>query len=60
MLCVEILNLVFHMDTPAGESDFRVQVSEAYVLDMLSFNLFSLHDAQRKQRIVLNDAECTC
>ena len=26
VLCVGSLNLVFHMDTPAGESDFHVQL----------------------------------
>ena len=47
---------MFHMDTPAGESDFRVQLSEMYVLDRLSFNLFSLYHVQRKRHIVLKDA----
>ena len=47
---------MLHTDTPAGEYDFRVQLSEVYVLDGLSFNLYSLHHAQRKQHIVLNDA----
>ena len=50
------LNLVFHIDTPAREYTFRVQLSEVYVLDRLSFDLFSLHHAQRKKYIVLNDA----
>ena len=56
ILCEEGLNLVFHMDTPARESDFRVQLSEVHVLERLSFNLFSLYHVQRKQRIVLKDA----
>ena len=47
---------MFHMDTLAGESDFRVQLSEMYVLDRLSFNLFSLYHVQRKRHIVLKDA----
>ena len=56
VLCVGSLNLVFHMNTPAGESDFHVNSSEVYVLDVLSFTLFSLYHAQRKQHIVLNNA----
>ena len=56
ILCVESLNLVFHMDSPAGESIFRVQLTEVYVLDRLSFNLFSLYHVQRKKHIVLKDA----
>ena len=56
VLCVGSLNLVLNMDTPAGESDFRVQLSELYVLDGLNINLFSLHHEQCKQHIVLNDA----
>ena len=47
---------MFYMDTPAGEFDFRVQLSEVYVLDELSFSVYSLHRAQRKKHIVLNDA----
>ena len=47
---------MFYIDTPAGESDFRVQLSEVYVLDGLSFNLISLHPTQRKQHIIQNDA----
>ena len=42
------------MDTPAGESAFRVQLSEVYVLDGLSFNLSARRTAQ--ETIVLNDA----
>ena len=51
-----VFNLVFHMDTPAGEYDLRVQLSEVYVSDWLSSILSSPHHAQRKQHIVLNDA----
>ena len=43
VLYVGSLNLVFHIETPAEESDFRVQLSEEYVLDELSFNMSSLH-----------------
>ena len=53
--CVGSLNLAFHMNTPRGESDFRIQLSEVYVLENLSFNLFSLHHAQRTQNIMLNE-----
>ena len=56
VLCVGSLNLVFHMETPAGESDFHVQLPEVYVLNGLSFSLLSLHHAQCKQHIVLNNA----
>ena len=56
VLCAGNLNLVFHMDIPAGESGFRVQLSEVYVLDGLSFKLLSLYHTQRKQHIVLSDA----
>ena len=34
------------MDTPAGESDFREQMSEVYVLDGLSFDLSARRTAQ--------------
>ena len=34
------------MDTPAGESDFREQMSEVYVLDGLSFDLCARRTAQ--------------
>ena len=47
---------MFHMDSPAGESDFLVKLLKVHVLDGLSFNLFSLYHAQCKQHIVLNDA----
>ena len=47
---------MFHMNTLARAYDFRVQLSEVYILDGLSFKLYSLHHAQRKQHIVLNDA----
>ena len=56
------------MDTPAGESAFRVQLSEVYVLDGLSFNLSArctaqaTHRAERRQSASVRWAPCrlTC
>lgn len=45
--CVGSVNLVFHMQSPLGEVDLGVQVSDVCVVRRISFNLFSLHDTQK-------------
>ncbi|CAB1107700.1 unnamed protein product [Ectocarpus sp. CCAP 1310/34] len=53
--CVGKVNMAFHMQDQGGERDFRVQMSDVYVVPGITFNLFSLHHTQRKQRIVLDE-----
>ncbi|CAM9812460.1 unnamed protein product, partial [Pylaiella littoralis] len=52
--CVGTINLVFHTQNSTGEIGFRVQMSEVYLVPGISFNLLSLHHAQRKQGILLD------
>ena len=53
--CVGKVNMAFHMQDQGGERDFCVQMSDVYVVPGITFNLFSLHHTQRKQRIVLDE-----
>ncbi|CAB1102712.1 unnamed protein product [Ectocarpus sp. CCAP 1310/34] len=53
--CVGKVNMAFHMQDQGGELDFCVQMSDVYVVPGITFNLFSLHHTQRKQRIVLDE-----
>ncbi|CAB1120584.1 unnamed protein product [Ectocarpus sp. CCAP 1310/34] len=56
--CVEGINMAFHMPGPSGETDFCVQMSDVYVVPGITFNLFSLHHTQRRQRITLDKMTC--
>ncbi|CAB1096179.1 unnamed protein product [Ectocarpus sp. CCAP 1310/34] len=53
--CVGKVNMAFHMQDQRGERDFCVQTSDVYVVPGITFNFFSLHHTQRRQRIVLDE-----
>ena len=51
---VGCLNVMYHMQTATGVKNFCVKLTEVYLLDGIRFNLFSLHQTQLSQRIVLD------